>query len=398
VGKFGWTKVLFAGAVAIVGLAVAGSAQAQYVTPQLLNSVSCSDAVYGTNGSFFQGNNTYPSRGAYTPNCAPGHTSNAPGSVVTAVTTLRAATTQTNNLIASRISNLRSAARTGAPVTVALDANTGMVGLAGGDKNRGMGFWAQGAFTHVDNDQVALNFDGFVLSGLFGLDKMLMNDRLILGLSAGFERIDMDTTFNLGNLEGNGLVISPYASFMINDKVDIDFNAGYARIAYDMDRRDPITSELFSGETDGDRFFGALTARYSDTRGKLLYGAHLGARYSHESRSSFTETGTIGTTVAVGSQSIHLGQAVLGANLGYDLGMFKPYVTGQGEFDFSKSDDPTVAANQTQPSDSNVGLRLGLGTEIDFAPNVTGTIELDGVLLRDDYNEYGGRARIRVEF
>ena len=389
-------SVAIAAAAFLVG--TIGQAHAQYVTPQLLNSVSCSDPVYGTNGSFFQGNNTYPSRADYTSNCSAGNTSNAPGSVVTAVQTLRAATTQTASVIAARISKLRTASKTGSPMTVALNQDHGSIGLAGGDKRRGLGVWFQGAYVHFDNDQSALQFDGHVFTGLVGIDKRSPDDRLIVGVSAGYEGTGIDTTFNRGNLDADGFVIAPYLSYELNDGFSIDATLGYARVAYDMDRRDPITSEVFSGSTDANRYFGSLTGSYDHVSHKWRYGAHVGARYSYEGRDSFTETGTTGTTVAVGSQNTHLGQAIFGGTIGYDFGMFKPYVTGQGEYDFTKTDDPVVAANQTQPSDSDFGLRLGLGTDIDIAPNITGSFEVNSVLLRSSYSEYVGKARIRVEF
>ena len=132
--------------------------------------------------------------------------------------------------------------------------------------------------------------------------------------------------------------------------------------------------------------------------GQWVYGGLFGVSYIHESRDSFTETGATGTTVAVSSQSTHVAQALLGGNIGYDFGMITPFANARVEFDFAKSEDPTVAANQTQPDDSNVGIRLGVGAELELAPNITGLIEANGVLLRDDYSEYGGRIRLRIDF
>ena len=54
--------------------------------------------------------------------------------------------------------------------------------------------------------------------------------------------------------------------------------------------------------------------------------------------------------------------------------MVTPFANARLEYDFAKSNDPTVAANQTQPEDSNLGIRLGVGAEFEFAPNITGSM------------------------
>ncbi len=374
-------------------------ASAQTFTTALMNSYSCSDATYGTNGTYFSGNALYPSRSGYTPNCTTNHTSNSPGSVVTATQTLRAATAQTVGLIAKRIGATRNASLN-RPVqaTLSPDASNGNIGLAGGDKDRGWGVWVQGAYVGVEDDNTSSEFDGSIVTILAGVDKKLMNDRLIIGISGGYEGGDFDTEFNKGNLDSDGFLVAPYVSYAFNDIFSIDATGGYGSISYDMDRRDPATNEKFTGETDATRWFVSATANAQKWYKKVRLGGKVGLSYTTEDRDSFTETGTTGTTVAVASDDTELGQGMIGVNLGYDFGKVIPYVDVTGEFDFSKSDYPTVATNQTQPEDSDFGARVALGADFRLSDRFSGQIEGNYVFLRDDYTEYGGLLKLRVDF
>ncbi|WP_460019731.1 autotransporter outer membrane beta-barrel domain-containing protein [Magnetospira thiophila] len=319
---------------------------------------------------------------------------------MTAVQTLRAATAQTVSLISARIASQRQAMGS-RPVSVSLnqDGSKGEVGLSGGDMNRGLGVWLQGSYTSVEDDNTATAFDGSIMTGLVGIDKKLANDKLMIGLAAGYEMGEFDTTFNTGNLDSDGYIVAPYVSYAINDVFSIDATAGWAHVSYDMDRKDPVTSEKFTGSTDADRFFGSVMGKATKTfKQKIEVTGKLGMSYTTEKRDAFTETGTTGTTVAVASQSTHLGQGVLGVRLGYNAGKVTPYVDLTGEYDFNKSADPTVATNQTKPKYSDYGGRVALGATFNLTNRLSGMLEGNYVFLRDSYTEYGGVAKIRLDF
>ena len=329
-------------AVASVG---ATRANAQAFTVTTMNAYSCTDAVYGTSGSYFTAGNAlsgtsfYGSdRSAYTSACEGSNTSNAPGSVVTATDTLRAATAQTAGLISNRISFVRNQASARVPYSVSLDENgNAHLGFAGGMKDRGIGVWVQGSITHLDNDSTATKYDGNVITGLVGVDKEFKK-KFLVELSLGYEDTDLSTTFNAGNLDGKALIVAPYASLTLKKGFSVDASLGYARVEYDQDRLESQTSEKFTGNgVDANRYFGTLNVNVNRKIKKVNVGGSFGALYSHEKRDSFTETGTSGVTVAVGSQSTHVGQARLGVNAGVNLGKFNPYAKITGVYDFSKT-------------------------------------------------------------
>ena len=386
------------------GVSFAGAAMAQTAQETAyFNLYSCSDSTHSASGTYWQsgGGGEGYDRSTYNSNCASGHTSNTPGSVITAVTTLRAASSQTVGLISDRIAAVRTASVGTSPLSASLDENgsSGEFGLSGGDKKRGIGVWVQGTFASVNNDATATKFDGKVFTGLLGVDKQL-GEKAILGLAAGYERSNLDTDYNLGEIDGSGYLVSPYASFSINNNFSVNVSGGYAWLDYDMNRRESTpVDETFTGKTDATRYWGAISAVGEWQRDKLTYGANVGVMYSKENRDAFSETGSGATgTVLQGKVSSQLGQARLGGEVAYDLGKVQPFLNARAEYDFTKS-NTVVASNQTKPSDDDFGAVVGGGLNLNFSPSVSGQISGEyGGLFRDDYSDYSATARLRVEF
>lgn len=373
---------------------------------QFTSTYSCHDSNYGTNSTYLttkSANSTYGGgRSTYSSSCVANHTSNSASSVVTSTETLRAATVQTMTLISTRISQRMAAVKDpGNPVTYSMDENSGQIGVSGGNGKKGIGVWVQGAYTSVDNDNVATAFDGSIITGMVGVD-YLIKDRFLIGLSAGYESSDIDTTFNRGSIEGAGWMVAPYASVKLNNIFSIDATGGYAWLNYDMTRKEYLTTnETWTGETDATRWFaaGLINADHSINAWRLH--AHAGVLYTEETKDSFLEksTNTLSPRVRIAEQDTTLGQGILGARLGYSFfsGKFTPYVLIQGEWDFSK-DAIVVAAGQTKPEDDDFGLRTGLGFNLALGSFVTAQLQGETVLLREDYTEYKGLAKLRVDF
>lgn len=406
--------VLAVGVAAVMGLgagsAVAGSGDETLNMKSLAEftaTYSCHDAAYGTNGSYMSlgpsATSTYGvGRKTYSASCVANHTSNSASSVVTSAETLRAATVQTMGLISNRISQRMAAVKDPSnPVTYSMDDNSGQIGVAGGNAKKGIGVWVQGAYTWVDNDNTATAFDGNVITGLVGVD-YLIKDRFLVGISGGYESSSIDTTFNRGSIDGSGWMVAPYASLKLNNMFSIDATGGYAWLNYDMTRKEYLTTnETWTGETDATRWFaaGVINADHSINAWRLH--AHAGVLYTEETKDSFNEksTNALSPTLRIAENTTTLGQGILGAKLGYAFfgGKFTPYALVQGEWDFSK-DDVTVASNQTAPDESDFGLRTGLGFNLGLGSYLTATLQGETVLLREDYTEYKGLAKLRLDF
>jgi len=397
----------------------------QFGNPTQLNAnYSCSNALYGTHGTYWgklagagTTRTTYTDRTAYTYACSPNHTSNASGAVITASQTLRAATAQTVGLIANRINAVRTAAlreENGLALTalsLSDDLKKGQIGLSGGNSKKGVGVWVQGRFSDIESTNASTNFDGDIYTILMGVDKSFKKGRFLIGLSAGYEEQDFDTAFNKGTMSGDGYIVAPYASLNIGKGFSLDATGGYANLDYDMTRGDPANGEVFTSTTDGDRIFAAGGLTYNEivqkSKGILRYSYRAGVNYSREKKAGFTETGTTGTTVVVGSTSTNLKQATFGLETGFKFKRVEPFVRVNGEYDLSKSDAHKVAVSttafnkgsaQVAASDDSFGVRMGGGLNIWLGDRATAMIAGDTVYGRDNYQETSGTARFRLNF
>lgn len=405
-------------AIAVVGVAAAVShstealalgADGEWTTADM-DTYSCSDTNYGVNGTYWGGSggsygDSTSFRSQYTSSCVSGHTSNTPGAVVTASATMRAATANVTGMITQRIAAVRKAQKGqgGMAVTAALDEgeglNGGQLGLAGGDKNRGIGVWVQGRFTSVDNDDTATKFDGNIWDVMVGVDKQI-GGKAVVGISGGYESSDIDTKYNNGKIDGDGYLIAPYLSVAFNQMFSLDVNAGYAWLEYDMRRLDSVTGDTHSANNvDATRWWISGQLNAEKTYKKADLGAFLGLNYSREKRDGFTETTNgISTMAATAATSAKLGQVRLGATAAMNTdGKVQPYGRLAAEYDFTQ-DDLRAGSNQAAPSNDKFGMVAALGLNLNLAPNVSGTIEANGNFFRDDYSAYGGLARLRVEF
>jgi opacity protein-like surface antigen len=89
---------------------------------------------------------------------------------------------------------------------------------------------------------------------------------------------------------------------------------------------------------------------------------------------------------------------MIGAKAALKLGRLTPFVSARGEFDFSKSNEVTVATDQQTADGGDFGLRFTAGADVALTQGLSLYVEGSTVQLRDDYSEYSGALRIRAEF
>jgi len=392
------------GRTLIYGMQKSGGAFHNLVST-LNATYSCTHANYGEGGTYMTGTmgvSSYGgSRSSYSAGCAANHTSESASSIVTSRRTLHAATTQTLSLISARIQGLKMAARKGdSPVAMALsdDGKKGAIGIASGDEVLGVGIWAQGAYTWLDDDNAATKWDGNVYSFLVGADYRI-DPSFIVGLSGGYENTSLNTAFNNGNLDADGILVAPYATLILDKYFSIDATGGYQWLNYDVDRKD-ISSKRITGSFDSQRWFAAVTANadYTLEKNILLHG-NAGFSYTSESQDAYTESGDVlGVNKTIAKNDLNLGQALVGARVAYDLDVVIPFISVLGEFDLSKDDAVKVAASQTKVNEDDFGLRVGAGATLNIGPGFSGRVEGQSVLFREDFTEHKALLKFRGEF
>lgn len=230
------------------------------------------------------------------------------GSEVASAATLRAAATQTGGLISQRISSIA------APAATRLASTPNENGIAGGDKDYGIGFWANGGLTSISVNDPGANFGGRTATAMSGVDYRVTND-VIVGVAGGYEYSPLRTYFNNGKLTGSGATVAPYAVYMFNKNYSVDITGGYSWLNYTMLRKDPLTNNSITSKTNAGRSFGAIDLNGNWAEDAWRFGARAGTVVANEKKNAFTESD--GTAVA--SRSTTVGQILAGGRVGYNI-------------------------------------------------------------------------------
>lgn len=400
--KFLNKAVLLSAATMLLGMGFSSAAMAQNLGCQATGTYGAS-GIYGPNGiySYMITNQGYFKCSVYSPN----NTADQNSSVVTSTAVLKTAAVQAAGLVANRVSSAMNGG--GAGVAMASNGFSASTGANGGDGHTRYGAWVSGSYSDIEDENTSTAYDGNVYTVMGGID-MKVARATILGVSVGYENIDVDTAYNQsvatgedGSLEGDGWTVAPYIGVALSPNANANLTVGYTRVSYDTARFDPAVANRITGSTDADRYFvsGAVNGSHMfDDHWHLLGGGTV--FYATEDKDSFTETDKVtGATIAQGSQTTDFGQVVIDARLGYMMKGFEPYALAAAEFDFSKDEAP-VASSQTKSSidDGDFGARFGGGLNLNLGPNVSGQVEAYTVEFREDYNEVTVTGGLRVNF
>ncbi|MEL3891892.1 autotransporter outer membrane beta-barrel domain-containing protein [Ferrovibrio sp. MS7] len=261
-------------------------------------------------------------------------------------------------------------------------------GRAAGSADKKFGTWMQGSYASVENSQAGLQMDGNVYNVVGGLDYKL-SDRALIGVSLGYENLDLTTTFNNGSTKSDGLSIIPYFGFQLNNTWSISASGGYGMLNYDVVRNTNVR-----GSYDAERWFvsGNLNGAYGFGRWRLM--PTVGVMYLEEKSDAYTES----TGGLVGSSTTKLGRVTFGGNVGYAFEKVMPYVKLVGEYDFEKN-APVALGNGTFSNDDELGAQIGLGINFfglgSFSGNVEGAYLSAG---RQDLDVWSVSARLRATF
>lgn len=382
-----------AGLMVVSGAFVVGTAAEVQAAPQIPGIYACTNVHYGAGGVSAQFNPYASTVCSYAD-----HTGMKSGTIVTAEASLRAATTQIADLVSQRIANVN--AGDGAKVSATGNGFNASSGVSSGDTIGEIGVWTSGAWSQVENNNAATLFDGQVWNALVGMD-YAYDDRLIVGISGGYDSLAFRTQFNEsqftgedGSLDMDGYSVVPYASYKIIELVNARISGGYSWLDYDSIRFDRGTGEKITGSTDSKRYFVNTALDTAYNLSALRLRGSIGWLYSTEEKDAFRESN--GVNVAKSDTDLSQGRA--GAEIGYDLfGIIEPYAKAMLEYDFVSS-KTVVAANQITPQDEEFGADVGGGVRFTIIPAVTGAVEGTTHVGRENYREHTVNGNLRVEF
>jgi len=267
-------------------------------------------------------------------------------------------------------------------------------GLAGGEHDgvRRINIWASGAYSNYEDTLSSTSMDGETWNGTGGVDYMFY-DWFIAGLSLGYEDSNSDTNYNRGHVDTDGITVSPYFLFLLNQYVSVDGALGYSDIDIDQDRTLPGTATVVTGSLDAERFFGSAGISAGFWRGNWNFSGRLGFFYTTQQNDPFVESdGTVNPEL-----DSDLGQAQLGGRVAYYAGIAMPYVSVDFNYD-TTHDITAVGVGQAAPSGDRSDFVLGTGVDFFVNDMISAGVRADTVQGRANFDSYSASGNVSFRF
>ncbi len=365
-------------------------------------------AIFSMNGRAMAAYSCSGSQQSYNNNCAQEQSSNA----YTSPQLVGAASRQLAGLISARIESFRASA--GGLKTLALneqgklgkgpalELGTGRGAGKGGNK---LGVWVDSSWSDYKDKNASTKADGNIITGAFGLDYQA-DPNVVVGLAAGYENIDINTTFNRGSLKADGYTVAPYAVFNLNNMFSVDVSGGYTWLKYDVDRTTitdgatTFSGTKSTGSFDANRLFGSFNVNADYATDSWLLNGTVGTLYSSETQDAYTESN--GTSREGGSYDV--GRAIAGGKIGYDLGGVSPdlggivpYLKGSYEYDYSRQ-NITVQSSETKAANDDDRFIVGAGLSVAPINGISGGLEFTSVQGATSVTNYTVNGTLRLDF
>ena len=257
-------------------------------------------------------------------------------------------------------------------------------GIASGEEAPKMGLWMTPSVSWLDDDNITSQYDGNLYLIMVGADYKI-TDRLLLGVSAGYEDTDLDTQFNDGTFQSQGFTIAPYIGFVILDGLTADAILAYTFLNNDVER-DRTTDQRLAGDYDSGRSMISANLNYYALLNNWSFSAIAGYMYVSEDQDAYIQNGA--DLNSVGQFTAYLGEWRLGGRAGYLLDKFEPYIAAAYLYDNTWNS----GADDRDELEGAIGL--------DFFPTdaLIGSAEVTHSFFRDDIANTRILLNLRYEF
>jgi outer membrane autotransporter protein len=256
--------------------------------------------------------------------------------------------------------------------------DAGQSGLSAGSDPAKYSVWLDASGSYLSDDDPVKGNHGRTAAALSGIDAVI-GESWVVGLAVGYNTAALSVTSfgNSGNRHSQGVVIGPYASYIINQNWSVDCNVNYTRLD------NTVVTPAASG-FPGNRYTAAVNANYYADVGPVSLTGFGGYTYAYEHDETFTDNGN----AIFPTTSIYYGAFKIGVEASYPIGNFEPYLPLTYEY------ETTTPRDGTSRNDIVVGLglRYTLGDALKLGLVATTT------QLRSHYQEDTIAANLRYSF
>jgi outer membrane autotransporter protein len=277
----------------------------------------------------------------------------------------------------------RTAKSASGPKTV-LDRRNRISGMASGEDPPKFGLWLTPTVSWLEDDTLSGKHDGNLYMIMAGVDYKPI-EKILLGVSGGYEYIDLDTAYNGGTFESEGYNVAPYVGLALFDNLYLDIIFSYAWLQNDV-VRDKDTGAALSGDYDSERYVISANLNYYANVNNWSLGAVVGYMYVDEDHDAYTQTGASRSQIE--EMNTYLGEWRFGVRIGYIFENAEPYLSAAYLYDDTFSGEV----------DDRDELECALG--IDFYPSDTFSCALEAShgFLRDDVSNTRVLVNLRYNF
>lgn len=263
-------------------------------------------------------------------------------------------------------------------------------GLAAGDQGQalgveGLGLWTSSSLGWISNTRPSTKYHGNLFTLMGGVDYLLLDNRLLLGMAAGWEHLYLNTDFNDGRTYSNALSLLPYASFAITPTTFFDVSFGLSLPHYEIKGRDTVNNRDLTGDYDATRTVVSTNITQYFYVEDWMFNAKLGNIYSNEYQPAYTDSGGN----RIDSTNTYIGELQTGAQVGYNFGSFSPYLGATFLWDYALRNASEV--DQTEMLGS-------LGINFQATESLLLTLDLSNSFFRDDSYSTTGTFSLRYQF
>ena len=285
--------------------------------------------------------------------------------------------------------------RTGVAINLqSMLAPSSYSGLSGGEHDdvRRISIWANGTYSNYEDTLSSTSLDGETWNATAGVDYLFL-DWLIVGLSLGYEDSDSDTNYNRGHVDTDGVTVSPYVLFLLNQYISVDGAVGYSDLDIDQDRTLPGTATVVTSSLDAERIFGSAGINASFWRGNWNFSGRLGYFYTAQDNDAFVESdGTVNAEL-----DTPLGQGQLSGRVAYYAGIAMPFVSVDFNYD-TTHDITAVGAGQAAPSGDRSEFVLATGVDFFVNDMISAGARADTVQGRANFDSYSASGSVSFRF
>lgn len=240
-------------------------------------------------------------------------------------------------------------------------------GMSGGGQPSAFGGWIDGSYGYQSIDDGASSQTSN-WSGLAGFD-YAPRDWLIVGLTAGYNRSDVDVD-SLGiTRTSDSAIIGPYVAIILSPTFTLDGSLQYTRsqVSVDVDSSSP-----YSGDFDSDRISAAVNITGYWTVDKIDVTAFAGWSFGHETASNSELNNQTAVTSQeirqlLGAESETFHSLRFGGEASWRSGAWEPF--GGVELEYRLTE---VSSGDTLNPTFGAGMRYHVTDTFQISGNVSG--------------------------